>query len=1224
MNPRLVVRFVACALVPPFVARADFTFSDSIPSLEWYASVQIPHACLNDGTGCENNWHFAIGCGTDCPLPFPGPTDNVLIPPGIFATLANGGSANVRSFDIQRPFTLDGSINVSQPSYFRSDLSWVNGTLSGTTPAAKFNLPANSSITISGSAGKNVAGCDLQLDVPCVWVGTGPIGLASGARIVNNVQFTAASDASLSFLGGPIGAFENNGVFNKSGGVGLTAINGMLFNNHGTVRVQSGTLRLANNGASDGPFQISENAVVETIGGNYNFNAGTSVTGTGILRVNGTLILNAPVSAEIVDVTSLLTGPGDLNITRNLLWSSGTMNGGAAINIPAGKAALLYGANPKTLDNRAFVNAGHTTWIDTGQISLVSGASFQNSGLLEIGGDAALQYVGGTGVTALNSGTMRKYQSNGTTTFSGVNFSNSGTINIETGTLRLSTSGTSTGPINLSAGTFLEFPGGNYTLDTGSDVTGAGTTRLNGVTRVNGGVTIEAAELSSLLLGPGTLTVPRSLLWTGGTASNGTLTLPAGATAELSTASTKSLDAFTLNNQTTLTWRDAGAINLVSNSTINNAGTFEARDDGTIQFVGGTACTFNNSGTFRKTTGAGTTTLSGMPFNNTGTVEVNSGTLRLANAGISSGPFNLGPNATLEFAGGNYRFATGASVSGGLARINGTLSLLNDATIENAELSSLIVGPGVATFSSALSWVGGTMSIVSVEIPSGATAELSTASTKSLDRTIFNNRGSTVWRDAGAVNLVSSSTINNFGTFEARDNGTIQFVGGTACVFNNPGIFRKTSGVGTTALSGMPFNNIGTVEVNTGTLRLANTGSATGTFDIASGAVLETIGGTYTFNSGAAVTGDGLFRINGALVAAGNAAARNVELTSLLTGSAAFTVNNSLIWNSGTMNSGGLTIVAAGAGATIATTNAKNIDARTLRNLGTITWQDAGAINLTGGATIDNRGVFDMKNDATMQFVGGAGSSLLNSGTIRKSGGSGVSNFSNFPTTNTGTIDVQLGRLAVSNLAQTAGQTHVASAATLQVTQPLALGGGTLTGGGAVFGNVSNTAGRVLPGEDVGTLAITGNYSQTGNAGLDITIAGTNPGNTYDQLIVSGAVALGGELRIAYAGGFTPTVGQQFTVLTAGSIGGTFATIIAPGQVSVAYNSGSVVVTVVAPPCLGDLNGDQAVNLTDLATLLANFGVGSGATPAMGDIDGDGDIDLTDLATLLARFGTSC
>ncbi|MFN0134820.1 MAG: dockerin type I domain-containing protein [Phycisphaerae bacterium] len=61
-----------------------------------------------------------------------------------------------------------------------------------------------------------------------------------------------------------------------------------------------------------------------------------------------------------------------------------------------------------------------------------------------------------------------------------------------------------------------------------------------------------------------------------------------------------------------------------------------------------------------------------------------------------------------------------------------------------------------------------------------------------------------------------------------------------------------------------------------------------------------------------------------------------------------------------------------------------------------------------------------------------------------------------------------------------------------------------------------------------------------------------------------------------------------------------------------------------APPCPGDVNGDRNVNLTDLATLLANFGTSSGAAREDGDLDNDGDVDLTDLASLLAVFGTTC
>jgi hypothetical protein len=52
----------------------------------------------------------------------------------------------------------------------------------------------------------------------------------------------------------------------------------------------------------------------------------------------------------------------------------------------------------------------------------------------------------------------------------------------------------------------------------------------------------------------------------------------------------------------------------------------------------GGASTFENAGTFRKSAGAGTTTVS-IPFNNTGTVDVQAGILAL-DGGTSSGNFN--------------------------------------------------------------------------------------------------------------------------------------------------------------------------------------------------------------------------------------------------------------------------------------------------------------------------------------------------------------------------------------------------------------------------------------------------------------------------------------------------------------------------------------------------------------------------------------------------------
>lgn len=60
--------------------------------------------------------------------------------------------------------------------------------------------------------------------------------------------------------------------------------------------------------------------------------------------------------------------------------------------------------------------------------------------------------------------------------------------------------------------------------------------------------------------------------------------------------------------------------------------------------------------------------------------------------------------------------------------------------------------------------------------------------------------------------------------------------------------------------------------------------------------------------------------------------------------------------------------------------------------------------------------------------------------------------------------------------------------------------------------------------------------------------------------------------------------------------------------------------------CPGDVNGDNLVDLSDLASLLSAFGsTACDSTYSSGaDIDADGDVDLSDLASLLSQFGASC
>jgi VCBS repeat-containing protein len=88
---------------------------------------------------------------------------------------------------------------------------------------------------------------------------------------------------------------------------------------------------------------------------------------------------------------------------------------------------------------------------------------------------------------------------------------------------------------------------------------------------------------------------------------------------------------------------------------------------------------------------------------------------------------------------------------------------------------------------------------------------------------------------------------------------------------------------------------------------------------------------------------------------------------------------------------------------------------------------------------------------------------------------------------------------------------------------------------------------------------------------VDIELGGTTPGinaTDYDQLKITGAASLAGTLKVSLTSGFTPAIGNTFTIMTYGSHSGTFTTnlpTLAGGLAwdAVAYNAG-VVLSVVA------------------------------------------------------------
>lgn len=134
------------------------------------------------------------------------------------------------------------------------------------------------------------------------------------------------------------------------------------------------------------------------------------------------------------------------------------------------------------------------------------------------------------------------------------------------------------------------------------------------------------------------------------------------------------------------------------------------------------------------------------------------------------------------------------------------------------------------------------------------------------------------------------------------------------------------------------------------------------------------------------------------------------------------------------------------------------------------------------------------------------------------------------------------------------------------------------TNGEYLNGRNLENSGTVRPGLGTGTA---GTFFYGGNGGetfiqtaagtLEIELGGTTQGTQYDHLDAEPGppvcnVNLDGTLDVSLIGGFTPSDGDTFTIITSDNIAGTFATTNMPAGFSITYNATSVVLDYTAPP----------------------------------------------------------
>ena len=534
---------------------------------------------------------------------------------------------------------------------------------------------------------------------------------------------------------------------------------------------------------------------------------------------------------------------------------------------------------------------------------------------------------------------------------------------------------------------------------------------------------------SGSITGLGTLTITGTgSQWTGGAMTGGgTTRIAAGADLTVGgTQTNKSLGNRTITNEGTLIdTQGAGRfVDLDGIAVLNNVGLFDIRGDESWQnvFTPTGSLTINNTGTLRKSAGAGDFQLLNVALNNSGTVEVLSGRLGFGgDGGVSTGTFSTAVGTAIVFQFGTQTWQSGAQGIGSgaielgfLGTFIGTLAVQGAAAASRLHITAgVLSGLGTLTITGTGSqWTGGAMTGGgTTRIAAGADLTIGgTQDNKSLGNRTITNEGTLIDSQGGGrfVDLDGIAVLNNVGLCDIRGDESWQnvFTPTGSLTINNTGTLRKSAGAGDFQFLSTTINNAGRIEVQSGTLAL--------------------VAGQANLLNGSIIAGPNFFTLNGGslAVAAGDEAfAEKLSIQSgSITGLGTLTITGTgSQWTGGAMTGGGTTRIAAGADLTVGGTQTnKSLGNRTITNEGTlIDTQGAGRfVDLDGIAVLNNVGLFDIRGDESWQNVFTPTGSLTinNTGTLRKSAGAGDFQFLNATLSNVGIIEVLVGLLLVNGV----------------------------------------------------------------------------------------------------------------------------------------------------------------------------------------------------------------
>ncbi len=1011
----------------------------------------------------------------------------------------------------------------------------------GVTTGGVFSVTTGAILQLTGSGAHTYTG-------NYTGSGGGSIRIGSGKVAIGAVGATFNFGGDLfQWTGGEIlgpGVLTNRGRIVLASN-GARTLNGVRLNNQGVIDWQEGgNLTSANGGriANSGIVRTSVSAVtrqvdvsvngsgrVEVLAGTLNLGGGGEVTTGGVFSVTSGAVLQ-------------LTGSGVHTYT-----GSYTGGGGGSIRIGSGQMAIgaagatfnfggdifqwvggeILGPGVLTNQNR-IIFTGNSTRI-------LNGIELNNLGVIDWQGAGGL--LGTNGGRIKNQGVFRTSVSAVTrqidATFNG------GKVEVLAGTLNLGGEGvTTSGIFTVATGAVLNLTAsgvhtytGNYVGSGGGSI-GIGSGKLAigvaGATFNFGGDLFEWGN--GEILGPGVLT------------NNGRINLRG--------YQARTLTGVRLNNRGVIDWQEGGNLYGNNGAVLSNlaTGVINLRAAGSVTLSYGNVGALpnlNNLGVIRTSTGNNNATIA-IPFSG-GKVEVLAGTLNLGGEGVTtSGVFTVATGAVLNLTASGVHTYTGNYVGSG----GGSIGIGS---------GKLAIGAAGATFNfggDLFEWGNGEILGPGILTNNGQ-VNLRGYQARTLNGVQLNNRGVIDWQEGGNLYANNGAVLNNLATgvinLRGSGSGTLSYGGvGVLPSLNNLGVIRTSTGNNNATIA-IPFSG-GKVEVLAGTLNLGGEGVTTsGVFTVATGAVLNlTAGGVHTYTGNYVGSGGGIIAIGSGKLAIGAAGATFNFGGDLFEWSYGEILGPGVLTNDGQINLRGYL--------------PRTLNRVRLNNRGVIDWQEGGNVYINNGATLNNlaTGVIELRGSGagTLSYDGiGAHPSLSNLGIIRTSTANGNTTIG-IPLTNRGVITAGYGTLTLSGgYTQTAGTTSL-NGGTLAGMGAFNIQGGVLSGAGQINAGVIN-GGSVMPGGAgaIGILAIQGPYTQTATGQL-VTELGGLATNEYDQLAVSGPVALNGSLQIHLHNGFTPAGGNSFAVLTYQSRSGAFGTINGDGQsYTPAYSATTLTIT---------------------------------------------------------------